>query len=109
MRTIVDIPEDKIARLDHLGKTEGLSRAELVRRAIDRYLDEQTETVKAHLDRYCGLFKDDPTAFDGLDGVAYQEKMREDWSDRETAIDSRVSENRGLQDNPHSDYKHKGK
>ena len=38
MRTIVDLPQDQIRRLTLLCRREKISRAEAVRRAVDRFL-----------------------------------------------------------------------
>ena len=38
MRTIVDLPRDQIRKLALLCRREKISRAEAVRRAVDRYL-----------------------------------------------------------------------
>ena len=41
MRTIVDIPEDKIKELDELGKKENQPKAVLIREAIGEYLHKR--------------------------------------------------------------------
>ena len=41
MRTIIDLPDEQIRKLAELCKREHISRAEAVRRAIDRLLDEK--------------------------------------------------------------------
>lgn len=38
MRTIVDLPETQIKRLDSYRKREGISRAEAVRRAVEAFV-----------------------------------------------------------------------
>ena len=38
MRTILEIPNEKVKELDRLCKAQKISRAELARRAIDKYL-----------------------------------------------------------------------
>lgn len=84
MRTIVDIPEDAIKLLDSIGKRDDVSRAELVRRAVDLYLaEERKKKSDDAIDKYCGFLKDAPDAFDGLDGLDYQRKMRAEWDDRD--------------------------
>lgn len=107
MRTIVDIPEDQIKALDVLGKKQDLSRAELVRRAVGQYLEAEQKSQKSKLDQYFGLFKDDPTVFEGLDGLAWQRKMRAEWADRDAAIDKRLAEAAALHDRKQSDYEGK--
>jgi hypothetical protein len=105
MRTIVDIPENQVKALDLLGKKHDLSRAELVRRAVDMYLAAEQKSTKTKLDQYFGIFKDDPTVFDGLDGSAWQQKMRAEWAERDADIDRRLAENHSLNDQKQADYK----
>lgn len=107
MRTIVDLPEDHVKALDLIGKKQDISRTELVRRAVAQYLDSEQKNMKSKLDQYFGIFKDDPTVFDGLDGLAWQEKMRAEWADRDADIDRRLSEGAGLHDQNQSAFKHK--
>lgn len=107
MRTIVDLPEEQIKALDIIGKKGDLSRAELVRRAVAAYVETEHKAAKSKLDQYFGMFKDDPTVFDGLDGIGWQKKMRAEWAERDAAIDERLAENLGLNDKNQSDYKGK--
>ncbi len=104
MRTIIDIPEDQVKALDVLGKKHDLSRAELVRRAVAQYLEAEQKSQKSKLDQYFGIFKDDPTVFEGLDGLAWQRKMRAEWAERDAAIDRRLAENNGLHDQNQSKF-----
>ena len=71
MRTLVTFDEDQIRALDTLARRQRVSRAELIRRAVDRFLEEKTSG-------------DDLPSFglwDGAagDGLAYQEKLRSEW------------------------------
>lgn len=85
MRTIVDLPEHQVTALDVLGENLDLSRAELVRRAVDLYLGQQKKKRSdAAIETYYGFLKDVPEAFGGLDGLAYQEKIRSEWDHRDT-------------------------
>jgi len=71
MRTIVDIPKQQIEALKTLSEQEGLSRAELMRRAVAEYLSRhQGEAGEAAF----GLWRDHPR-----DGVSYQDELREEW------------------------------
>lgn len=100
MRTIVDIPEDQIKALDLIGKNQDVSRAELVRRAVDLYLAKEKKKTSADaIDQYFGFLKDYPEAFDGLDGVEYQEKIRAEWDGRDD-----MYANWGLHDQKSSDF-----
>ncbi len=84
MRTIIDIPKNQISQLDEIGQRDKLPRAELVRRAIDLYLgEERKKKSDKSLDTYFGFLKDTPEAFDGLDGLDYQDKMRSEWDQRD--------------------------
>ena len=54
MRTILEIPKEKVMALDMVCRTEKISRAELVRRAIDKYL---LDMPKARRDASFGIWK----------------------------------------------------
>jgi len=71
MRTLVDIPEEHLAILNQLSKSQKVSRAELVRRAVASYV--QPHESAAPLFGF-GLWKDFPE-----DGLAYQERIRAEW------------------------------
>ena len=71
MRTLVTFDEDQIRALDTLARRLRIYRAELIRRAVDRFLEEKTSG--ADLPSF-GLW--DGGAGDGL---AYQEKLRSEW------------------------------
>lgn len=68
MRTIVDIPEPDLKRLDHLAQVYRVSRAEIVRRAVADYARRQKP------DDIFGLWCDAP-----VDGVDYQQRLRAEW------------------------------
>ena len=105
MRTIVDLPEDQIQALDSMGEKYDLSRAELVRRAVADYLEGESKAAKSKLDQYYGILKGNPTAFDGLDGLSWQKRMRAESDDREADMDRRLSENRSLSDQKQAGYR----
>lgn len=107
MRTIVDIPENEIKALDVLGQKRNLSRTALVREAVQRYLSEEQQAQKGKLDQYFGMFRDDPTAFNGMDGLTYQQDMRAEWADRDDAINKRLADNRGMSDQKKQPFRHK--
>lgn len=73
MRTIVDLTDRQIADLDRLSKKHDLSRAELVRRAVDRYLAETAPDREAGF----ALWK---RAGAKTDGLTFQRRMRKDWA-----------------------------
>jgi hypothetical protein len=75
MRTLVDIPDTELEALNTLSKSEGVSRAESIRRAIKAYVEMKTPMPK--LEDGFGLWKDQD-----IDGLEYQLKIRSEW-DRE--------------------------
>jgi hypothetical protein len=75
MRTLVDIPDSELETLNALSKSEGVSRAESIRRAIKAYVELKTPLPK--LEDGFGLWKDK-----GIDTDEYLRKIRAEW-DRE--------------------------
>jgi metal-responsive CopG/Arc/MetJ family transcriptional regulator len=70
MRTLVEIPEPQLQQLAAICKTKKLSRAEVVRRAIDSYIAAQPVRPE---DTAFGIWKG------GVDGVDYERRLREEW------------------------------
>lgn len=105
MRTIVDLPEEQVKALDKIGEHESLSRAELVRQAVDLYL-KQTKKKKAGgivgPDIRGSVTPGDPNFWDGLDGVEWQRKMRAEWDHREEMYG-----NWGMNEDGSSKFRHK--
>ena len=73
MRTLVDIPKEDLSLLTRLSEADGVSRAELVRRAVSAYLEPRRRGKRA--DAF-GLW-----AARAEDGVRYQRRMRDEWPD----------------------------
>ena len=73
MRTLVDIPDDDIHRLDALAARERRSRAAAIRDAIKIYLASNSGTD--WIGRGAGYWKDRP---DLGDAFQYQRALRED-------------------------------
>jgi metal-responsive CopG/Arc/MetJ family transcriptional regulator len=71
MRALVDIGESQIQELDRLAKKEKQSRAALIRRAIDDYLEKRSAKI---VDEAFGLWGKHQ-----IDGLAYQQKVRSEW------------------------------
>jgi len=71
MRTIVDLPEDQIVKLDRARELSGISRAEAIRRAVEQYLSVQLPDSE---DEAFGIWKDR-----GVDSLEYERKLREEW------------------------------
>ena len=74
MRTLVDIPEEDIVKLDALAKRQGKSRAAEIREAIKLLLVHSTDN-KDWIERGYGLWADRDDIPDGLE---YQLAIRED-------------------------------
>ena len=72
MRTIIDLPDRHVEELDRVGRSRKLSRADLLRQAVERYLEEN---LPAREEAF-GLWKRN-----GLrhDGVALQRRLRKEW------------------------------
>lgn len=74
MRTLVDIPDEDIEKLDALASRSKRSRTAAIRDAIRLYLVQQGDD-RSWIDRGYGLWAD---RADIPDGVEYQRAMRED-------------------------------
>jgi predicted transcriptional regulator len=80
MRTIVDIPQQRIDQLDRIARTRGQSRAAAIRHAVDQFVDANEVVARTvALDALFARIK--PGQF-GEDGVVYQQRIRAEW-DRE--------------------------
>ena len=71
MRTLIDVPEPQIKRLDDAAREAGTSRAALVRQAIDAFL--AARATAATQDAF-GLWR-----AHAEDGLAYQQRVRAEW------------------------------
>ncbi|MDQ4430953.1 ribbon-helix-helix protein, CopG family [Yokenella regensburgei] len=70
-RILIDLSDDVIQRLDNLKQLRNQPRAELLREAIEQYLDKQgTSVIREAL----GLWGDQEE-----DGLEYERKLREEW------------------------------
>lgn len=74
-RFLVDIPEEDLARLDALARSEGKSRAALLREAVADYIAAES---KQGFEKYFGLWERHGSTVDGLD---YERKLRGEWPD----------------------------
>jgi predicted transcriptional regulator len=74
MRTLVDIPDEDIEKLDALASKSKRSRASTIREAVKLYLVNNADN-NDWIERWAGLWagRDDIP-----DGVEYQQAMRED-------------------------------
>jgi len=72
-RILLDLSDDVLQRLDDLKKQRNLSRAELLREAVEQYLAKQglaENTISSALGLWQGCEED---------GVEYERKLREEW------------------------------
>jgi predicted transcriptional regulator len=74
MRTLVDIPDGDIEKLDAIATREKRSRAATIRDAVKLYLVQNADN-NDWIERWAGLWADRD---DIPDGVEYQRAMRED-------------------------------
>ena len=73
MRTIIEIPQQQLERMKPVLEQEGISRAELIRRAVNDYLKCYSQPAE---DSAFGLWAERKQ-----DGLAYQEKLRSEWDE----------------------------
>lgn len=74
MRTIVDLPPEQLSSLSELGRKHRLSRAEIIRRAVERYLREQNASAAGAA---FGLWKGKP-----VDALKHEDRIRREWETR---------------------------
>mgnify|MGYP001256676726 CR=1 FL=1 len=72
MRTIIDLPDRQLEALGRISKRRKLSRAELIRQAVDTYLAEHSPELGAAF----GLWR---RAGSREDGLAFQKRLRREW------------------------------
>lgn len=70
-RILIDLSDDVIQRLDNLKQLRNQPRAELLREAIELYLDQQSSSV---IRDALGLWGNQQE-----DGLEYERKLREEW------------------------------
>ena len=70
-RILIDLSDDVIQRLDNLKQLRNQPRAELLREAIELYLDQQSSSVIRNALGLRGDRKED--------GLEYERKLREEW------------------------------
>ena len=70
-RILIDLSDDVIQRLDNLKQLRNRPRAELLREAIELYLDQQNSSVSREA---LGLWGNQQE-----DGLEYERKLREEW------------------------------
>ncbi|WP_177220169.1 CopG family transcriptional regulator [Enterobacter sp. kpr-6] len=70
-RILLDLSDEVIKRLDDLKQQRNLPRAELLREAIEQYLEKQAKTT---ISDALGLWQGCEE-----DGVEFERKLREEW------------------------------
>ena len=70
MRITISLPDQQAERLKALCRNEGISRAEAVRRAVNRYLEAQRRPEEVF-----GMWRGRQ-----LDGLARERRLREEWT-----------------------------
>jgi metal-responsive CopG/Arc/MetJ family transcriptional regulator len=74
MRTIIDLPNDQLEILKAISSREKTSRAEIVRRAVGKYiLEEQSGKGRAAF----GLWKKGKA-----NALKYERRLRAEWEER---------------------------
>lgn len=74
MRTIIDIPHQELEVLTLICKQEKISRAEVIRRAIKKFV---TDKMSAKRDDAFGLWKSQK-----IDALDYVDKLRNEWDEK---------------------------
>ena len=69
MRMTISLSDEQAERLKALCRDEGISRAEAVRRAVDRYLEAQRRREDAF-----GMWRER-----GIEGLAHERRLRKEW------------------------------
>jgi len=77
MRTIIDLEESQVNRLDAWAKAEKVSRAEAVRRAVNQML----ERTAAPQGTGFGLWAQGSSIPPERDGLVLQRALRDEWPD----------------------------
>ncbi|MCC8417732.1 MAG: ribbon-helix-helix domain-containing protein [Rickettsia endosymbiont of Bryobia graminum] len=76
MRTIVDIPDTQIKILDQISKKKKISRAEVIRLALNGYVTSHNKIKTGYKEAF-GIWKSKKK----LDSISYQQKLRNEWSE----------------------------
>lgn len=72
-RILLDLSDEAIKRLDDLKQLRNLPRAELLREAVEQYLERQGQ-AETMISNALGIWQDCEE-----DGVEYQKKLRQEW------------------------------
>lgn len=72
-RILLDLSDEVIKRLDILKQQRNLPRAELLREAVEQYLEKQSQ-AELMISGALGIWQECEE-----DGVEYERKLREEW------------------------------
>lgn len=75
IRTIISITDEEKAWLDRRAREEGVTMTELVRRSIALY----REIADPADSEFAATLSDTEGIWAGIDALAYQQSMREEW------------------------------
>lgn len=75
MRTIIELPDEQVEALDGICRHEGISRAEAVRQAVSLLMKERGASRSGLA---FGIWQGRRNS----DGLAYQDRLRREWSGR---------------------------
>ncbi|MGB0720722.1 MAG: CopG family transcriptional regulator, partial [Bdellovibrionales bacterium] len=84
MRTIVDLPDEQVKALDLIGRTDKVSRAELVRQAVHLFLEHNKKKKRGEIigPDIRGMVKEgDPRYFMGMSTEDWIKEMRGETGD----------------------------
>ena len=72
MRTIIELPDKQLAALTRLAQARKVSRAEIIRQAVDGYLQMNAPSLEGAFGVWSSKGK-------SRDGLALQRKLRGEW------------------------------
>ena len=72
MRTIIELPDKQLEALTRLSQSRKVSRAEIIRQAVDGYLQMNSPAMEDAFGAWRGKGK-------RRDGLALQIKLRKEW------------------------------
>ena len=75
MRTIIDLPDAQLEALDGICRRDGISRAEAIRQAVTLLMRQRGASRSGVA---FGIWR----GRRGVDGLAYQERLRREWGSR---------------------------
>ena len=73
MKTLINIVDQDIFKLDRFSQQKGVSRSHLIREAIAQFIVREEQPIEDVF----GLLKQDK--YQLIDGLDYQNKLRDEW------------------------------